>query len=139
MFRRTRILQAVLPALLATACASQQAVHEAPSAGPVAATTAGTAALTPHPAIPDIEAGKSEVSSRPFVNSDGRLQDDIEDFAREVSRLRQLPPDHVRALLQEAQYNATAARLMSPAKTRIRRSWVTYRNRFVEPIRIRDG
>lgn len=139
MFRRTRILQAVLPALLATACASQQAAHEAPSAGPVAATAAETAALTPHPAVPDIEAGRSEVSSRPFINGDGRLQDDIDEFAREVSRLRQVPPDHVRALLQEAQYNATAARLMSPAKTRIRRSWVTYRNRFVEPIRIRDG
>src|SRR5690606_30063578 len=31
------------------------------------------------------------------------------------------------------------ARLMSPSKTRIRRSWVTYRGRFVEPIRIRNG
>src|SRR3546814_16648247 len=28
---------------------------------------------------------------------------------------------------------------MAPAKTRIRRSWVTYRNRFVEPVRIKAG
>src|SRR5690606_24037346 len=35
--------------------------------------------------------------------------------------------------------NASAVRLMTPSKTRIRRSWVTYRNRFVEPVRIKAG
>lgn len=53
--------------------------------------------------------------------------------------MRHIPLAHVEALLKDAQYNATAARLMAPAKTRIRRSWVTYRNRFVEPVRINAG
>src|SRR5690606_1003440 len=49
------------------------------------------------------------------------------------------PLNHVESLLTQAQYNASAAKLMTPSKTRIRRSWVTYRNRFVEPVRIDAG
>ena len=154
MFRRSRILQAIVPALLTTACASQQPVEPASTTGVASeavsasnssstpaqtAPSVGVADLAPAPALPDIEAGKSEASSRPFVNAQGELDAEILAFAQEVSRLRDVPLDHVLALLQEADYNATAARLMAPSKTRIRRSWVTYRNRFVEPIRIREG
>ncbi|HLV27587.1 MAG TPA: lytic murein transglycosylase B [Burkholderiaceae bacterium] len=74
-----------------------------------------------------------------MTGPDGKLDPDIVAFAKQVSDRRGVPQAHVLSLLQEAQYNATAARLMSPAKTRIRRSWVTYRNRFVEPVRIRSG
>src|SRR5690606_16010593 len=70
---------------------------------------------------------------------DGRLDAGIEEFAVEVAQARAIPPEHVQALLREARYDATAAKLMAPAQTRIRRSWVTYRNRFVEPVRIRAG
>lgn len=145
MFRRTRILQAVLPAILATACASQQASFSEsptppPHAGnPVANLSPARANLTPPAQVAEIQAGSSEASARPFVGADGALDPQIQAFAAEVARLRQLPPEHVLSLLREAQYNATAARLMAPAKTRIRRSWVTYRNRFVEPVRIRSG
>lgn len=137
MFRRTRILQAVLPALLTTACASQQTASlSVPDTPPTATTSVN---LQPAASVAEIQAGTSEASSRPFTTADGALDPSIQAFALEVARLRQLPLDHVQALLGQAQYNATAARLMAPAKTRIRRSWVTYRNRFVEPIRIRDG
>ena len=154
MFRRSRILQAVLPILLTTACASQQplelanaqtsnsernpSLNSAPSA---ASPTNGRAPanLAPAPEFPEIQAGKSEATDRPFSNAAGVLDADIQAFAEEVARVRGLPLDHVYGLLREARYNATAARLMAPSKTRIRRSWVTYRNRFVEPIRIRDG
>lgn len=158
MFRRTRILQAVLPALLTTACASPQSVEMSRNAQPATAVSqaadraasrvdgsrhgspeSSDAVRSPAASPPEIQAGRSEASSRPFVTPDGRLQPDILDFASEVARLRQLPLQHVQSLLLEAQYNATAARLMAPAKTRIRRSWVTYRNRFVEPVRIRTG
>ncbi|HLU78039.1 MAG TPA: lytic murein transglycosylase B [Burkholderiaceae bacterium] len=139
MFRRSRILQAIIPALLTTACASPQpeALHRNINAVEPAA---GSALPSPRAAaLPDIQAGDSEASSRPFVGPDGQLDPAIEAFAREVALQRQLPLDHVTTLLREARYNATAARLMSPSKTRIRRSWVTYRGRFVEPIRIRNG
>ncbi len=158
MFRRTRILQAVLPALLTTACASQQ---PSPPAGEVqtpvsvaqksandTATPGQTrpdtfadqaANLAAAAALSEIRTGKSEPSGKPFVLADGRLEPDIQAFATDVARIRQLPVSHVESLLAEAQYSATAARLMAPGKTRIRRSWVTYRNRFVEPVRIRSG
>jgi len=157
MFRRSRILQAVLPALLTTACASQQASPPDAASGPPPAAVSvasslsispagqpsdsgsrAAANLAPAAALADIDTGRSEVSSRPFT-ADGILQPDIREFATEVARLRNVPAAHVEALLREARYNATAARLMAPSQTRIRRSWVTYRNRFVEPIRIRDG
>src|SRR5690606_10184795 len=47
--------------------------------------------------------------------------------------------EHVQALLEDAYYDEKAASLMSPSKTRVRRSWVTYRNRFVDPVRINGG
>ncbi len=146
MFRRTRILQATLLTLLTTACAGgSPGPGQAPS-GP--STQAGPASSNPGPATPGtaagaqaapIQGGRSEVSSRPFTVAAGVLDPDIEAFAEEVARVRSLPLAHVRGLLLEARYSATAARLMAPSQTRIRRSWVTYRNRYVEPVRIRAG
>src|SRR5690606_31758778 len=46
---------------------------------------------------------------------------------------------HVQELLGSARYNATVARLMAPSTNKVRRSWSTYRGRFVEPIRIKAG
>ncbi|NLC36432.1 MAG: lytic murein transglycosylase B, partial [Alcaligenaceae bacterium] len=135
MFRRSRILQAVLPALLTTACASQQAVepiaapnapiaghrlqadNAAPPSAPQSPARSG-ADLSPPPSLPDIQAGRSEASSRPFVAANGRLETDIQEFSAEVAQLRNVPLEHVQALLLDARYNATAARLMSPSKTR---------------------
>lgn len=157
MFRRSRILQAVLPALLTTACASQQSLEPVAAPSPpvsgqhqqagdqVSPPSApqslnrSVADLAPPVSLPDIQAGRSDASSRPFVTASGQLEADIQEFSVEVAKLRGVPLEHVQALLLDARYNATAARLMSPAKTRIRRSWVTYRNRFVEPIRIGNG
>lgn len=154
MFRRSRILQAVIPALLTTACANPQPetlqrnispIQQVSAAGGVAPAHSANAAgktvadLAPPVDMPEIHAGTSEVSERPFVSPGGQLDPSIEAFAQELAQQRALPIEHVRGLLLEARYNATAARLMSPAKTRIRRSWVTYRNRFVEPTRIRNG
>jgi membrane-bound lytic murein transglycosylase B len=53
--------------------------------------------------------------------------------------VRNLPLSQVETLLKEAQYNATASRLMKPTGKRIRRSWTTYKNRFIEPVRIKAG
>lgn len=165
MFRRTRFLQALLPALLTAACAGHPPAKTAtgnPPARPPAAVqgdasapssttprTLGTPGEPASHAMPDagadappvaeIQAGRSEASTRPFTLPDGRLDSSIEEFAAEVARVRSVPPQHVQALLREARYDATAAKLMTPAGTRIRRSWVTYRNRFVEPVRIGAG
>ncbi len=42
-------------------------------------------------------------------------------------------------LFADARYSATAARLMMPATTSVRRDWKVYRARFVEPLRLGSG
>lgn len=90
-------------------------------------------------AAPSIEAGFSVPGASGFTQSDGSLKLDIQAYANEVARTRNIPQHLIEALLQDANYDASAARLMAPAKTRIRRSWITYRNRFVEPVRLKTG
>ena len=45
----------------------------------------------------------------------------------------------LRATFARARTSETAVRLMAPAPPGFRRSWHTYRGRFVEPLRIREG
>lgn len=89
--------------------------------------------------ITNIRSGKSINSADGFLNADGSLKPDILEFAQEVSNTKRLPHEQVIRLIKSAQYNEKASRLMTPSKTRIRKSWVTYKNRFVEPIRIKAG
>lgn len=74
-----------------------------------------------------------------FVTADGRLQADVADFARDVSIRQGIPLAQVEALLLEARHEADAVRLMTPSGKRIRRAWLSYRKRHVDPIRIREG
>ncbi|UYO92438.1 lytic murein transglycosylase B [Pollutimonas sp. M17] len=145
MFKAVRILQVGSIALFLAGCAANKttALAQAPLASPAAATSSSPmtaeAAMPVPEAAPSIEAGSSVVGLTSYRQADGRLIPAIQAYALEVARVRHIPLAHVEALLKDAQYNATAARLMAPAKTRIRRSWVTYRNRFVEPVRINAG
>ncbi|HWK69870.1 MAG TPA: lytic murein transglycosylase B [Burkholderiaceae bacterium] len=145
MFKAVRILQVGSIALFLAGCAANKttALAQAPLASPAAATSSSPmtaeAAMPVPEAAPSIEAGSSVVGLTSYRQADGRLIPAIQAYALEVARVRHIPLAHVEALLKDAQYNATAARLMAPAKTRIRRSWVTYRKRFVEPVRINAG
>ncbi len=63
-------------------------------------------------------------------------------FAKDIASSRSLDESQVLAVLNEAKLNPTVARIVSPpppGQPRPARSWQTYRNRFVEPIRIRAG
>ncbi|AEC20017.1 membrane-bound lytic murein transglycosylase B precursor [Pusillimonas sp. T7-7] len=144
MFKPVRILQVTFFNLLLAGCAATQ---NGPAGNNTAQTSASTNTKTtsnalplstPEPA-PSIQAGRSLPGSSGFLQANGQLTDNIQAYANEVARARGIPLVHVENLLKQAQYNATAAKLMAPSKTRIRRSWVTYRNRFVEPIRINAG
>lgn len=99
--------------------------------------------LPPLPAVPEappsIAAGTSTPDASGFTGENGKLNADIQAYASEVTRTRNIPQQSVEALLKDARYDATVARLMSPSKTRVRRSWSTYRDRFVEPVRIKAG
>ncbi|SUA60081.1 Membrane-bound lytic murein transglycosylase B precursor [Oligella urethralis] len=62
------------------------------------------------------------------------------EFIQEVAERYQIPQQHVSNLVHSAQINAQTQRLMAPSsKGRVKRSWTTYRNRVMDPIRVRGG
>lgn len=158
---------AVVLALLAGCAARPADVAEATSPGPAAdatmasttseAATSATASRTspasatpsaarrlppltpPRPAADPISAGRSQPGTSGLVDADGALKPDIRAWATEVADTRNIPQGEVEQLLREARYDAEVVRLMAPSRTRIRRSWETYRKRFVEPVRLRAG
>lgn len=155
MFKPIRMLQVGTVMCLVAGCASgntpNRTVHAdndaitvvqtepdpAPEAGATA--TQSLPPLTRSDPAPSIQAGTSTASASGFMQEDGTLKADIQAYANEVALTRNIPQETVESLLTNAQYNAQAARLMSPSTTRVRRSWVTYRDRFVEPVRLRAG
>jgi len=142
MFTPFRLLQVVAVAIALGGCATQK-TSALPGQGDSMAAPRGSAQASASPALPaempSIRSGTSMADGGPLQQADGSLDPDIQAYAREVASSRQVPLPHVEALLQSASYNATAVRLMRPSPHRIRRSWTTYRKRFVEPVRIKAG
>lgn len=152
MFKPPRILQAALITIAAAGCAarpsapqlagSEASISVFPSAndhsslprGPT-----GTIRIKNVPEAASIRAGHSQASRTEFFTLDGQLLPDIQAYAREVAQVRQVPLDLVELILKQAQFNPAAAKLMRPSKGRIRKSWVTYKQRNVDPVRIERG
>ncbi|NYT46163.1 lytic murein transglycosylase B [Pollutimonas thiosulfatoxidans] len=143
MFKPVRSLQVGCIAVLLAGCAANQTAAVAPApmqVVPATAVTQNTAQPLSLPApAPSIQAGISTPGSAVFRQANGDLTPNLQAYAREVANARGVPLSHVEALLRTANYDAAAVKLMTPSGNRIRRSWVTYRNRFVEPIRINAG
>ncbi|TAM78996.1 MAG: lytic murein transglycosylase B [Candidimonas sp.] len=137
MFKPARILQAIPLIILLGGCATTKTTSSSALAQTLAQAQAQPGADRGEQ--PSITAGGSINSAEGFVDAKGQLKPDIQAYAREVAQIRKVPLARVETLLKSARYNAAVARLMTPGKTRLRRSWVTYRKRFVEPIRIKDG
>ncbi len=84
--------------------------------------------------------GRFDPASRPQTESARRAT--MQRFGVELAAQRKLPEAKVLQLLDEARYNPTVARIVAPVaagQPRAPRSWVTYRGRVVEPIRIAQG
>jgi membrane-bound lytic murein transglycosylase B len=138
MFTPFRFLQVIAVTIALGGCATQKTAavpgQDTGASAPQAATSPALPAE-----LPSIRSGTSLANGGPLQQADGSLDPDIQAYAKEVASVRQVPLPHVEALLRSANYNATAVRLMQPSPHRIRRSWTTYRKRFVEPVRIRAG
>ena len=66
----------------------------------------------------------------------------LRQFGVELASSRNLSEPAVLKLIEEAKYNPTVIRIVTPpavGQPRAPRSWATYRGRFVEPIRINQG
>ena len=83
------------------------------------------------------EAGSQAVSSASPTRAAS-----LKTFAKEIALSRGLNESEVLGLLNQARINSTVSRIVTPpppGQPRPPKSWQTYRNRFVEPIRIRAG
>lgn len=62
-------------------------------------------------------------------------------FVAQVSERHAIPRSHIEQLLATATVDDRVVRLMTPKGTggRVTRAWLSYRSRFVEPIRLRKG
>lgn len=140
MFKPVRLLQVAIAAAFLSSCASSQTTESPSNADSAsdATTSAPPSTTSSAPAVPRSTAAINRPGEG-FFDGAGKLQPDVQSYAEEVAISRRVPIGHVQHLLTTARYNATVARLMAPGTTKVRRSWSTYRGRFVEPIRIKAG
>lgn len=71
--------------------------------------------------------------------SDFATRDDVRGFVRELVERHGFDENALLGLFARTRGAEQAVRLMTPAPPTVRRSWVAYRGRFVEPVRIREG
>src|SRR5690606_38468122 len=140
MFKPVRLLQVAIAAALLSSCASSQTTEPPSNAdnAPDATTSSPPATTSSAPPVTPPTAA-TDRPGEGFLDGTGKLQPDVQSYAEEVANSRRVPIAHVQDLLSSARYNATVGRLMAPGKGKVRRSWATYRGRFVEPIRIKAG
>lgn len=76
-----------------------------------------------------------------FVMQDPGLAQELHLFAITTAQEHGLDLNKVENLLKTANYEPTAAKLMTPPahKRRIKRAWLSYKKRHVDPIRIKRG
>lgn len=144
MFKAARLLQAAPIFAFFTGCASvppavSTAQADAATPRPETSASAPSIVQARAPQASSIKTGQSVPGSGSFTTSEGHLQPDIQAYAREVATTRHVPLAHVEKLLLLARFDPQVARLMTPSGKRIKRSWVTYRQRYVEPVRIKQG
>lgn len=137
MFRKTRLVQACFCSLLVMGCATSQTNSLTSKPLPVISASS--------PAVVDLDldvhpsTGSSVKGRQDYFQADGSLSPYLQEWAQALSELHAIPLAEIEALLKSANYNARAAQLMAPNKGQIKRSWSTYKNRFIEPIRLKAG
>ncbi len=109
-----RILQSTIVLIAATACLTGAHAQKSPK----------------KPRDSEASASAQTYASRPEADA----------FVREVAARRHIDEAWLRASLNQARFNPTVQRLMTPRTGPAGvKNWRAYRSRFVEPIRIRAG
>lgn len=90
--------------------------------------------------------GKQQSESTNTPSTGGHTQASrraaLRQFGVELASSRQLSEKGVLSLIEDARYNPTVIRIVTPpaaGQPKTPRSWASYRGRFVEPIRINQG
>lgn len=136
MFKKTRLAQISLCCLTLAGCAASQSTALQQPQPPTEVVTPNTATVVidKHP-----KSGGSVSGRTNYFQAEGSLSPYLQEWANELAELQSIPLDFIEELLKSANYNAQAARLMTPSKGGVKRSWSTYKNRFIEPIRLKAG
>ncbi len=130
-----------LSGLLALLLSIPAASHGAPSAAErsaAAAAKSGAAKKSKSPAPKRRTAAAARADDAPddvFYGS----RNDVLEFADELAIRQGLDAAWVRAQLSQARYLPAVARLMTPPPAGTAKNWAAYRERFVEPVRLRAG
>lgn len=140
MFRPSRILQVAVASFLLSSCSTSHPEHQSSPTATISdnQTTVSNDRIN-STRVDSIPKPERSATRGDFLGANADLLPELEDFARETAYTRKIPLQDVRTLLGAAQYNETAVRLMRPSGKRLQRSWVTYKTRNVDPIRIRSG
>lgn len=140
MFRPSRILQVAVASFLLSGCSTSHPEHQSNhKAGTPDDQTIVSNSRIDSTRVNSIGKPERLTTRGSFLDSNAHLLPELDDFARETAQTRNIPLQDIRTLLAAAQYNETAVRLMRPTGKRLQRSWVTYRTRNVDPVRIRSG
>src|SRR3546814_9352417 len=108
-------MQVVALGILAAGCSTTKPAGLAPENQ-----STSKAAIIPVPAPPPITTGTSRNNTEEFVDASGNLKPDLLAYARDGSNTRDVPLQQVDAILRDAPFNPTAARLVHPQQTHIR-------------------
>jgi membrane-bound lytic murein transglycosylase B len=70
---------------------------------------------------------------------DWSMRDDVRGFVRDMVDRHGFAEDDLLRVFGRTHGADSVVKLMSPPPPSVRRSWIAYRDRFVEPVRIREG
>lgn len=79
-----------------------------------------------------VQSGNAEPA--PYIN-----REDVQAFATDMAKQYGQTPSHWLELLKNAHYQAQVANLVAPPDATSKKNWQTYRQRFLDATRIREG
>lgn len=142
MLKKMRLVKVGFFSILLAGCAASHTSIVQPTTNHSLSHT-NNISPTNKPAVKVLDAhpksGNSIKGRKDYFQEDGSLSPYIQEWANELSTLHSIPIKQIESLLKTANYNPQVAKLMTPSHGRIKRSWSTYRDRFIEPIRIKAG
>lgn len=125
------------PAARATEAATKPAASASSAAKPAAPRPVASKTT----ASADAKAGEPRPGARPRAAAGPDFGDraDVREFVRTMVDRHGFDEIALTTLFTRTRSSELAVKLMQPAPPGFRRSWIAYRSRFVEPVRIREG
>jgi membrane-bound lytic murein transglycosylase B len=83
---------------------------------------------------------KPKPEPKPEVEKiDYSTRDEVREFVREMAENHQFEPDELLQMFARVRHDSSVIKYMQPAPVGFKRSWSVYRERFLDPLRQREG